>query len=113
MDDENDSAVLVDVPTGGGEFDRDILERLGHPVSMCPGPRIGEVCPILNGKGCTKFEGAHGIVFEFDLDRSHHQAILEQYRALGRDDLPIRAVVRPDQARRYAELLRDVEVWTH
>jgi hypothetical protein len=113
MDDDKWSQVLLDVPTGDGSFDRDILERLGHPVTMCPGPTERKPCPILYGKACAKFEGAHGIVFELDLDKPEHRAILGQYRALRRDGHPIRAVVRPDQARRYAELLGDVEVWTH
>jgi hypothetical protein len=102
MDDDKGSRVLVDVATDGGEFEREILERLGHPVSTCPGPRIGEVCPILYGQGCPKFEGAHGIVFELDLDRSQHRAILGQYRALRRDGLPIRrwcARIKPDGTR--------------
>ena len=35
------------------------------------------------------------------------------YRDLARPDVPIRAVVAPDQASRYAEMLRDIEVVTH
>ena len=113
VDDDKWSEVLLDVPTGQGEFDRDILERLGHPVAMCPGPTEGKPCPILDGKACAKFEGAHGIVFELDLDRPEHRAIVERYRARGHDDMPIRVVVHPDQAEEYADLLDQVEVWTH
>jgi len=107
------SVVLLDVEPGHGAFDREMLERLEHPVTMCNGPEMGTLCPLLGGHGCEKFEQAHGIVFALDLDRPQHRAILRNYRALGRDDLPIRVVVRPDQVERYAELLGDVEVWTH
>ena len=40
-------------------------------------------------------------------------AILERYRQLGRDDLPIRVVVTPEQQERYADLLTQVQVWDH
>lgn len=105
--------VLLDVLADEGEFDRSILERLGHPVLTCGGPDVKTLCPLLGGDGCPKFEQAHGIVFELDLDRPQHRAIVERYRRLARDDMPIRVVVRPDQQRRYAELLRTVQVWDH
>jgi hypothetical protein len=107
------SVVLLDVAPGEGAFDRSILERLGHPVDVCNGPDAGVLCPILGGTGCPKFDEAHGIVFELDLDRPQHRAIVRRYRELGRPDLPIRVVVRRDQQEQYAELLRDVEVWDH
>lgn len=105
--------VLLDVLAGEGEFDRSILERLGHPVVTCAGPEMKTLCPLLGGEGCTKFDQAHGIVFELDLDRPQHRAIVERYRQASRDDLPIRVVVRPDQQRRYADLLGTVQVWDH
>ena len=105
--------VLLDVLAGDGEFDRTMLERLGHPVITCEGPEVHELCPLLGGTGCPKFEQAHGIVFELDLDRGQHRAIVARYAALARDDLPIRVVVRPDQRERYAALLREVQVWDH
>ncbi len=37
----------------------------------------------------------------------------ERYAALGRPDLPIRVVVRPEQQARYASLLSKVQVWDH
>lgn len=51
--------------------------------------------------------------FELDLDRVEHQEIVEHYRTLGNDALPIRVVVRGDQAARYADLLAKVQVWIH
>ena len=105
--------VLLDVPEGAGEFDRSILERLGHPVITCSGPEVKALCPLLGGNGCPKFDQAHGIVFELDLDRPQHQAIVRRYRELGRDDLPIRVVVNADQQERYAGLLAGVQVWDH
>jgi hypothetical protein len=110
---ETGGLVLLDVSAEGGSFDRDLLERLGHPVRVCHGPDHGVLCPLLAGRGCGEFEGAHGILFELDLDRPQHRAILRRYRDLARPELPIRAVVAPGQAERYAELLGDIEVLTH
>ncbi|HZQ27625.1 MAG TPA: hypothetical protein VFA94_07995 [Acidimicrobiales bacterium] len=103
--------VLLDVAAGEGTFDRSILERLGHPVAVCGGPDAGTVCPLLGGEGCSKFDQAHGIVFELDLDEPQHRAIVQRYRRQARPDLPIRVVVRPEQRVRYAPLLAEVQVW--
>lgn len=106
--------VLLDVTPGENEaFDAEFLERLGHPVMVCHGPEAKQLCPLLGGTGCPKFDSAHGIVFELDLDRPQHRAVVDRYRNLARPDLPIRVVVRGDQAERFEHLLRDVEVWTH
>ena len=105
--------VLLDVLADDGDFDRSILERLGHPVLTCAGPEVETLCPLLGGHGCEKFEQAHGVVFELDLDRPQHRAIVHRYRELGREDMPIRVVVTPAQQRRYAGLLADVQVWDH
>jgi hypothetical protein len=114
MNNRYEGVVLVDVSPGDTEvFDAEFLERAGHPVLVCHGPEVATLCPLLGGTGCPKYESAHGIVFELDLDRPQHRAIVERYRALGRPDLPIRVVVRADQAERHAELLANVEVWTH
>lgn len=109
-----EGVVLLDVTPGEGEaFETSFLERNGHPVMVCHGPGVRELCPLLGGTGCPKFEAAHGIVFQLDLDRAQHRAIIERYRSLGRPDLPIRVVVRPGQAEQYSDLLAEVEVWTH
>lgn len=106
--------ILLDVSPGSGEeFERAFLEKVGHPALVCHGPHEGELCPLLEGKGCDKFESAHGIVFELDLDRPQHRAIVKRYRELGSDGMPIRVVTTPEQAARHAALLADVEVWTH
>jgi len=110
MESMTGGVILLDVTDGEGEFDRSILERLGHPVLMCHGPEA-KLCPLLDGTGCPKFEQAHGIVFELDLDRAQHRAVVRRYRELARPDLPIRVVVRPGQAERYADLLQQVETW--
>jgi hypothetical protein len=110
---EKGGVVLLDILAEEGEFDRSMLERLGHPVVTCGGPDVMELCPLLGGEGCTKFEEAHGIVFELDLDRPQHRSIVRRYRELARPDLPIRVVIRPDQQERYADLLADVQVWDH
>lgn len=108
------SVVLLDLPKGAaGSFDRSFLERVSHDVITCNGPAASELCPLLGGQGCDKFEQAHGIVFEFDLDRAQHRAILRRYLDLGREDLPVRVVTTPDQAARYADELAGVTVWTH
>lgn len=108
-----EGVVLLDVLAGEGDFDRSILERLGHPVVTCSGPDLKKLCPLLGGEGCPKYDQAHGIVFELDLDRVQHRAIVHRYRGLARPDLPIRVVVRPDQRDRYADLLSEVQVWDH
>jgi hypothetical protein len=114
MDDWHEGVVLLDVPPGdAGEFDRVALERMGHPVVVCHGPSAEAMCPLLGGHGCPKFEQAHGIVFKLDLDRDQHRAILRRYRQLARPDVPIRVLVAAADAERYAELLQDVEFWSH
>ncbi len=106
--------VLLDTEPGdSAEFDRSILDQLGHPVIVCPGPENKHLCPLLGGEGCPKFEEAHGVVFELDLNRAQHRAILKKYRELGRPEMPIRVVVRPGQAERYRSLLDAYEVWDH
>ena len=112
MDTQRDSVILLDVPPGTDErFDVSFLERTGHPVEVCRGPQ-DQPCPLLGGLGCPKFESAHGIVFELDLDRAEHRAILGRYQALAAER-PIRVVVGPGQAERFREVLAGVEIWTH
>ena len=114
MDDPREGVVLLDVPPGAdGEFDRAALERMGHPVHVCRGPRLGTVCPLLDERGCSLSSQAHGIVFKLDLRRSQHRAILSRYQELAQLDVPIRVLVSPADAERYADLLRGVEIWTH
>ena len=112
-DESMDGMILLDVTVGSGEFDRDMLERLGHVVKVCHGPDHATLCPLLAGKGCDAFTQAHGVIFELDLDRAQHRAILQRYRELARADVPIRCVTSADQATRYAEELRNIEVVTH
>jgi hypothetical protein len=108
-----DSYILFDVPDGNEVADRGFLEHLGHRVMTCTGPQTGMVCPLLSGEGCALAEGAHGIVFELDLDGDQHRAILGKYKSSLRSDLPVRVAVRPGQESKYAELLRGLKVWTH
>ena len=105
--------ILLDVTEGTGQFDQDTLERLGHPVRVCHGPDHATLCPLLAGKGCEEFTEAHGVIFELDLDRPQHLAIVRRYRELARSDVPIRVVVSAEQAARYAPALEGVEVLTH
>ena len=53
-----DGLILLDIASGSGEFDRDMLERFGHVVRVCHGPDHGTLCPLLAGKGCEEF-GTH------------------------------------------------------
>jgi hypothetical protein len=110
---DNQGTVLLDVsPGSAGEFDRLSLERMGHPVVVCHGPS-GDGCPLVGGRGCQKFEAAHGVVFKFDLGRVEHREILRSYQHLARPDTPIRVLVTPEESERYADLLSGVETWTH
>lgn len=108
-----DGHILFDIPEGQEPVDHTFLERLGHPVQVCHGPSPAELCPILKGEYCPLAEQAQGIVFQLDLDRAQHRAILQQYKDLLPEDLPIRVVVKSGQHRQYAELLKTLKVWTH
>jgi hypothetical protein len=105
--------ILFDIPEGVEPEDRAFLEGLGHAVKVCNGPPHGELCPILAGEGCPLAQGAHGIVFELDLDRPQHRAILKKYKAALRPDLPMRVIARSDQVSRHRELLSGLKVWDH
>jgi hypothetical protein len=114
MSDVRGGLVLLDVePGASGDFDRSMLERFGHPVTVCGGPDVRSLCPLLGGHGCEQFDAAHGVVFALDLDRPQHRAILQQYRANRDAELPIRVVCTREQAQRYASILDTVEVWDH
>ncbi len=113
MAESTEGMILLDVTAGSGAFDRDMLERFGHVVKVCHGPEHATLCPLLAGKGCEEFTQAHGVIFELDLDRPQHRAILRRYRELARADVPIRVVTSAEQATRYAEELRGIEVVAH
>lgn len=103
--------ILVDIPTGE-TTDTEFLEALGHPVVVCHGPDPKVLCPILSGDGCPLAENAHGIVFLLDLERPQHRAILRKYKEVLPDDVPIVVRVDLEQAQRYRELLKGIQVWT-
>jgi hypothetical protein len=77
---------------------------------MCHGPEH-DVCPLLVDDECEKLNAAHGIVFQLDLDRPKHRAILKRYQDVVAEDKPIVAVVRQGQKAKYRELLAGVQVW--
>lgn len=109
---EDRSIILVDVPEGS-TVDTDFLEELGHEVVVCHGPPDRTLCPMLAKGSCPKADAAHGIIFELDLDRPQHRAILAAYRARLPDDVPIRVVTTAEHAHQHASLLSTVQVWTH
>lgn len=108
-----DDYILFDIPGGERPVESAFLEQLGHRVMVCSGPGEGEICPILTGEGCELAENAAGVVFELDLDRPQHRAILTRYKQAVRPDAPIRVVVTPEQADRHVDLLRGLSVMTH
>lgn len=108
----SDSYILFDLPRGEVPVDGEFLESLGHPVEVCHGP-AEEVCPLLTGAGCPLAEDAHGIVFELDLSRPEHRAILRKYKTSLRADVPIRVAVLPGQHEEHADLLKGLKVWDH
>jgi hypothetical protein len=108
-----DSYILFDIPGSKEPIDRSFLESIGQGVVVCHGPEHGELCPILAGKNCPLAEGAHGIVFEFDLARPQHRAILRKYREVLRSDLPIRVVATREQEIEHADLLRGLRIVDH
>lgn len=106
-----DGYILFDLPEGEEPVDRAFLEGLGHSVKVCHGPPRGTLCPILAGEGCPLVEGAQGIIFELDLDRPQHRAILKEYKTSLRSDIPIRVLARPDQIGRYRHVLAGLRTW--
>ena len=105
----NERSVILDVTPGDGRFDTRFLEATGHPVLMCHGPDHGTLCPILKD-GCSMVEDAHGVVFQLDLDRPQHRAILRRYQEVLADDVPLWVSVRPGQDVEYADWLTGVQV---
>ncbi|GMQ85698.1 MAG: hypothetical protein BMS9Abin07_1266 [Acidimicrobiia bacterium] len=106
--------ILLDVPEGTGQAQVTALEGMGHAVTICHGPDAKTLCPILKRGGhCDMVTGAHGIVFELDLDRPQHRAILRRYQEVVKTGIPIRALVSAEQADRYRDLLTGIDVWTH
>ena len=101
--------LILDVTPADGEFDRSFLEKLGHPVLICHGPEMGHVCPILKD-GCSMVDSAHGIIFQIDLERPQHRAILKRYKEVVAEDIPIAVVVREGQRAKYSDLLAGVQV---
>jgi hypothetical protein len=104
--------ILIDVSTVDEDsIDRNALRELGHPVLVCHGPPPKTLCPILRGTTCSLIDAAHGVIFELDLERSQHRAILERYKQVVSSEVPIRVVVKPGQERMYPEAVAGVEVW--
>lgn len=102
--------LILDVTPASGDFDRDFLEKLGHPVLVCHGPEMGHLCPILKD-GCEMVNSAHGIVFQLDLERPQHRAILKRSQETIAEETPMVAVVCKGQKDKYRELLAGVRVW--
>jgi hypothetical protein len=50
------------------------------------------------------------VVFQLDLERPMHRAILKRYQEVLADDVPLWASVKPGQEVEYAELLEGVQV---
>lgn len=107
-----DAGIILDVTPGDAHVESEFLEKLGHPVLVCHGPDWGHACPILKG-GCPLVDEAHGVIFQVDLDRPQHRAILRKYKEVIADDVPIRVVVREGQWDTYAADLVGVRVWDH
>ncbi len=106
-----EGTVLLDVTdVSYAQFAKEFLEKTGHEALVCHGPGDG-TCPLLVGTGCDLIEAAHGVVFQFDLDRPAHREILSRYKKILHPEVPVRVVVEPGQERRYAELLAGTEVW--
>jgi len=107
----SEQSIILDVTASEGRFEKHFLEPLGHPVLVCHGPD-GKVCPIIESAGgtCSMLDEAHGVVFQLDLDRPQHRAILKRYQEVLADDIPLWASVPPGQPEQYRELLQGVQV---
>ena len=76
---------------------------------VCHGPEIGHLCPILKD-GCEMVTSAHGIVYQLDLERPQHRAILKRAQEVVPEDTPLVAVVREGQKRKFHDLLHGIHV---
>lgn len=104
--------LILDVTPGRALFERNLLERLGHPVLVCHGPN-DDACPLLDDGSCELLDAAHGVVFQLDLDHPEHRRILQRYQKVLDPATPLRVVVEPGQETTYAGLVAGVQVWTH
>lgn len=103
--------VLIDVnETTDITLTKEFLDRLGHQVIVCHGPPHATLCPLLEEGSCDLAEQAHGVIFEFDLDRAQHRAILQRYREILDEDIPIHVVVPTGQEQKHAQLLHGIHV---
>ena len=111
---QEELGIILDVTPGDGEqFEQGLLEGMGHPVLVCHGPGEEHRCPILVNEECPMLDAAHGIVFQLDLNRAPHRAILSRYKDIVREGTPLGVAVQPGQEDEYLELLDGVHVWTH
>ena len=107
-----ESKILIDIPRGT-EINQQFLEDCGHAVLVCHGPDHDD-CPLVTEGSCRMAEEAHGIVFMLDPDRPHHLEILERYRTMLKEDVPIGVVVKSmEQAANHSDLLTGLRVWDH
>jgi len=107
---EDTGGLILDVTPSDQPIDKNLLEKMGHPVQVCHGPEWGHVCSIVTGS-CSMVDSAHGIVFRLDLDRPVHRTILKRYQESVADDIPLVVVVAAGQEEEYADILADVQVW--
>lgn len=106
--------MILDVTPGDHEgFERHLLEGMGHRVEVCHGPEGHEGCPLVESGACDLVDGAHGVVFKLDLDRPYHREILDLYRRVLGETVPIAVAVQPGQEETYADLLDGMYRWTH
>ena len=83
------------------------LRETGYEVAQCGGPGAPPVCarsPLVADGSCTLAEGAHIVVFTWDLDNPENLAVLRACRAV-RPETPV--IVQADEttAARHRELL--------
>jgi hypothetical protein len=108
------SLIHFDVPHGEAVHHARLMERLGHPATICHGPGDDDICPILEEGGhCPLIDDAHGVIFEFDLDEDRHRNILARYLEVIDEEIPVRVITTEEAAARHREFLRGVDVWTH
>jgi len=111
---DTEAGGILDVTPGDHEqFERKMLEGMGHPVTVCHGPGSTHSCPLLEEGVCDFVSKAHGVVFKLDLDREYHREILDAYKRTIPDDMPIAVAVQPGQEATYADLLAGLYVWSH
>jgi hypothetical protein len=92
MGESGQRGVVLEVGRRGDGSLRSLLESQGFQVLSCAGPSAERPCPLVTQRGCPLVSHADGILFELPLTDPAHREVLDAYRHVPRDRLPIQIV---------------------